>query len=364
MTGRPAFRAFAPGRVNLIGEHTDYNLGYSLPIALRLGTTAVFTPDESATVIGAVSATEPDECEIALSTVPGEVTGWGAYVAGCVWALREAGVPVPGGRLQISSDVPVGAGLSSSAALECAVLLALAEASGAPVGDRTAVAKLAQKAENHYVGAPTGLLDQLASLYGEPDRALLIDFRSVQVETVPAALGEAYRLLVIDSHAPHRHSAGEYRERRDSCAAAAASLGVASLREAGPDDWGRLTDPVHARRARHVLTENARVLAAADALRDGDYPVFGELMNASHESMRDDFEITTDHIDHLAALARRMGALGARMTGGGFGGSVIALADVDAADRIIAELLDAAVAAGYPAPTVRAVRPGPGAHLR
>lgn len=356
-------RAFAPGRVNLIGEHTDYNLGYALPIALELGTTVTFTPDLGTSEITAISDSEADAAAIPLATEPEGVTGWGAYVAGCVWALREAGTTVPSGRLEVSSNVPVGAGLSSSAALECAVLLALTSASGEPAPDRTALAKLAQRAENSYVGAPTGLLDQLASLYGESDSALLIDFRSLEVSAVPADFRGAYRLLVIDSHAPHRHADGEYAARRSSCMDAASHLGVPNLREARTEDWRLLGDPIEAARARHVLTENARVFDAAEVLRIGDYAAFGILMNASHASMRDHFEITTDNIDVIATTARSLGAVGARMTGGGFGGSVIALATVEAAERITADLPKAVVDAGFPEPTVRAVRPGRGAHL-
>ncbi|MGB3604246.1 galactokinase [Gordonia sp. (in: high G+C Gram-positive bacteria)] len=354
--------AFAPGRVNLIGEHTDYNLGFALPIALELGTTVMFTPDGSA-AITAVSDSETASSVIPLTTAPGGVTGWGAYVAGCVWVLGEGGIAVPGGRLEVSSDVPVGAGLSSSAALECAVLLALTSAADGPVPDRIALAKLAQRAENHYVGAPTGLLDQLASLCAEPDAALLVDFQSLDLTTVPADFGDCYRLLVIDSRAPHRHADGEYAARRSVCAAAAAELGLDSLRDAAPDDWRRLVDPVQAARARHVITENARVVDAADALRASDYARFGALMNASHISMRDDFAITTDQIDLIAGTAAAMGAIGARMTGGGFGGSVIALASAEAAERIIADLPTAVVDARFNEPTVRAVRPGAGAHL-
>ncbi|WP_026919380.1 galactokinase [Gordonia shandongensis] len=363
-------RAFAPGRVNLIGEHTDYNLGFALPIALDLGTLADFTPDDG-DAVRASSATAPGSVVVPLDTEPGGVDGWGAYVAGCVWALRTAGVPVRGGDLRIDSEVPVGSGLSSSAALECSVLLALVEAARAEsTGDggrtptRMEVARLAQRAENEYVGAPTGLLDQLSSLFGQRDRALLLDFRTAEVTPVPVATDGAHRLLVIDSRAPHRNVAGEYGERRASCAAAADHLGVETLRDAAVDDCRRLADPVEAARARHVLTENQRVLAAVAALRAADHRAFGALMTESHASMRDDFQITTDHIDYIVATATRLGALGARMTGGGFGGSVVALAETAVADRIIADLPAAVTAAGFPEPVVRAVRPGAGAHLR
>ncbi|MGC4962446.1 galactokinase [Gordonia sp. DT101] len=353
-------RSYAPGRVNLIGEHTDYNLGFALPIALDLGTTADFAPDTVDGTIVAESSDESDVVTISPTSGPGDVPGWGAYIAGCLWALRTAGHDVPGGRLHIESTVPVGAGLSSSAALECAVLLAITTDLNL---SRHELARVAQQAENDYVGAPTGLLDQLSSLFGQQDTALLIDFRSLEVEPVPMPVDDSAQLLVIDSHAPHRHAAGEYAARRASCEAAAAELGVPSLREADTDAWNQLPDGTNRVRARHILTENARVLAATAALHDADFAKIGELMNASHDSMRDDFEITTPHIDLIAATAQQFGAHGARMTGGGFGGSVIALAPANAADRICADLPQAISDAGYPTSTVRRVRPGRGAHL-
>lgn len=357
--GAPAITAYAPGRVNLIGEHTDYNLGYALPIALDLGTTVTFRPaDDHGPMIIASSDSESGTATIDLGTRPGEVSGWGAYIAGCVWALRGADHEVPAGRMEITSTVPVGSGLSSSAALECAVLLALTAESTLSGHE---LARIAQRAENDYVGAPTGLLDQLASLFGQADTAMLIDFRSLEVTQVP--VDESATILVIDSNSPHRHAAGEYAARRASCEAAAAALGVASLRDVDEDAWRRLPDGTERRRARHILTENARVLAASVALNDGDVTALGELMDASHVSMRDDFEITTPTIDLIAETARLGGAYGARMTGGGFGGSVIALCAADSADRITAELPDIVSAGGHPTPTIRVVRPGPGAHL-
>ncbi len=354
-------RAYAPGRVNLIGEHTDYNDGFALPIALQVGTTAEFEP-AAGDAIDAASAQEDGSAAIPLATAPGEVEGWAGYVAGCVWALRERGVEVPAGTLRIGSEVPVGAGLSSSAALECAVLLALVAASGTPMPDRTELARIAQRAENEYVCAPTGLLDQMSSLYGAEDTALLLDFRTLAVDPVPLRL-ESDVLLAIDSRAPHRHAEGEYRRRREACEEAAAQLGVGSLRDAADDAWERLPDGEIRRRARHVLTENRRVLDAAAALRRVDHAAFGALMNGSQASMRDDFEITVPVIDLIAETAVALGAYGARMTGGGFGGTVIALAPAGAARRIADELPGAVAGSGYAAPTVAVVRPGRGAHL-
>lgn len=286
-------RYSAPGRINLIGEHTDYNAGFALPIALPQRTSVSFDPDPSG-VLSVSSSFGGGPVEIGLDTEPGEVTGWAAYVAGVVWALLNAGVAVPGGTMTITSEVEIGSGLSSSAALECAVLGALLTAVGVDL-DRVEQAHIAQQAENEYVGAPTGLLDQLASLFGEPGRAMLIDFRDVTVQPVqfdPEAAGVA--LLLIDSRARHTHAGGEYAARRASCERAAAALGVVSLREvADVSALGAVKDPVDARRACHVLTENQRVLDCVAATVSSDFAAVGELWTASHASMRDDFEITT-----------------------------------------------------------------------
>jgi galactokinase len=331
-------RYSAPGRVNLIGEHTDYNLGWSLPIALPKRTSVAFEPSDVSELV--VSSDLADgSVRIPLTTKPGEVTGWAAYVAGVVWALREAGHPVSGGTMSVSSDVPMGSGLSSSAALECAALGALC-----PRIDRLDQARLAQRAENEYVGAPTGLLDQISSLFGEESMALLIDFRSLSVLPVdfdPSLSGVA--LLLIDSHERHGHVGGEYAARRLSCERAAADMGVVSLREIHDiSALGRVTDPVDARRARHVLTENERVLDFVVALGDADFVEGGRIFNASHASMRYDFAITTSHIDLIADTAVQAGALGARMTGGGFGGCVIALVPADLVE-VVSEAVQSAV---------------------
>ncbi len=352
-------RYSAPGRVNLIGEHTDYNQGFALPIALPQRTFVNFEPDPSG-VLSVSSAFGDGPVRIGLDTVPGQVTGWAAYVAGVVWALLNAGIAVPGGTMTITSEVEIGSGLSSSAALECAVLGALVAAVGADL-DRIEQAWIAQQAENEYVGVPTGLLDQLASLFGSTGHAVLIDFRDVTVQPVrfdPGSSGVA--LLLIDSRARHAHAGGEYAARRASCERAAATLGVASLREADPSALHRVTE-VDARRARHVLTENQRVRDCVAALASSDFAAVGALWNASHASMRDDFEITTPHLDLIAATAVQAGALGARMTGGGFGGCVIALAPEEQADAVGEEVARAAREAGYPAPVITRTHAGSGA---
>lgn len=354
-----SIRFSAPGRINLIGEHTDYNAGFALPIALPQRTFAGFDPDSSGVL--SVSSAFGD-ARIGLDTAPGDVTGWAAYVAGVVWALRRAGIAAPGGAMTIASDVEIGSGLSSSAALECAVLGALLTAAGVDL-DRVAQARVAQQAENEYVGAPTGPLDQLASLFGAPGAAMLIDFRDVTVQPVrfdPEAAGVA--LLLIDSRARHAHAGGEYAARRASCERAAADLGVASLREvSGASALGEVRDPVDARRARHVVTENQRVLDCVAAMQSSDFAVVGELWTASHASMRDDFEITTPNLDLIAETAARAGALGARMTGGGFGGCVIALVPDARVDAVGDAVVQAVRDAGYPDPAITRTYAGAGA---
>ena len=345
-------RYAAPGRINLIGEHTDYNLGWALPIALPQRTVVTFTPEVTDAIT--VSSDRMDAAvRIPLDTAPGAVTGWAAYVAGVIWSLRRAGQPVPGGAMSIASDVEMGSGLSSSAALECAVLGALTSAGGIHI-ERIEQARLAQRAENDYVGAPTGLLDQLAALFGEPSTALLIDFANLTVEPVafdPDASGVA--LLLIDSRARHGHVDGEYAARRASCERAAAELGVSSLRDiADLSAVAAVRDPVDARRARHVLTENRRVLDFVVALRDSDFATAGSILNASHVSMRDDFEISTAHIDLIADSAVAAGALGARMTGGGFGGCVIALVPVGRVEAVAESVRQAVRDADYPQPAI------------
>jgi galactokinase len=266
--------------------------------------------------------------------------------------------------MAITSDLEMGSGLSSSAALECAVLGVIASAAGLRI-DLKEQARLAQRAENEYVGAPTGLLDQLASLFGAPATALLIDFRDVTVAPVrfdPDASGIA--LLLIDSRARHRHAGGDYAARRASCERAAGDLHASSLRDVqDPSELSGVTDPVDARRARHVLTENQRVLDFVSAVSDSDFAQAGGLMISSHASMRYDFEITTEHIDLIADTAVRAGALGARMTGGGFGGCVIALVPTERAEEVGQAVRQAVGGAGFEEPVITRTRAAAGAGL-
>ncbi|MGO9077757.1 MAG: galactokinase [Streptosporangiaceae bacterium] len=357
----------APGRVNLIGEHTDYNDGFVLPFALAAGVTVAAARRAGAVL--ALASRQPGAQRAAVpldGLAPGTVTGWAAYPAGVAWALAGAGYPVPGADLVIDADLPAGAGLSSSAALECAVALALSGLAGLDIS-RPELAALARRAENDFVGAPTGIMDQSAVLLCEPGHALLLDCRSGAATSVPLDLAAARAvILVIDTRARHKLTDGGYADRRRSCEAAARALRVASLRDlTGQDDAagqvGRLADPVLRRRARHVLAENGRVLAIADLLRDGRVDQAGPLLTASHDSLRDDFEVSWPEADAAVAAAVAAGALGARMTGGGFGGSVIALVPDSQAGAAGAAVTAEFARRGWPPPRIRAEIPAGGA---
>ncbi|MET7877964.1 galactokinase [Micromonospora profundi] len=362
----PTGRWAAPGRVNLIGEHTDYNDGFVLPFALPLRTVVAADrqADESWTVWSELSG---ETITFGADDVaePGRVTGWGAYVAGVVWALRDAGHPVPGARLAIASDVPLGSGLSSSAALEAAVLAALLDLGGLELPAERQP-RLAQRAENVYVGAPTGIMDQSAVIRCRAGHALFLDCRDESVEHIPFDLDAAgLAVLVIDSRAPHRHADGEYADRRRSCETAARALGVPALRDVTVDQLdaalARLDDEVTRRRVRHVVTEDQRVLDTVALLRAGRVRDIGPLLTASHVSMRDDFEITVPEIDTAVEAALAAGALGARMTGGGFGGCVLALVDAGRAEAVATAVRTAYAERGFTTPDTLTVLPAPGA---
>jgi galactokinase len=359
---RPAQTWSAPGRVNLIGDHTDYNSGFALPFALPQRTTVTASPRTDGRVRATSGDLEP--AEFATDTRPGEVTGWAAYVAGIAWVLGEhLGAPLAGADLQITSEVPVGTGLSSSHSLECAVALALLGLAGAEV-PLEALALLVQRAENDYVGAPTGLLDQTAILRSRAGHLSFFDARDLTVDPVPCDLDAAgLALLVIDPHAPHTLVDGGYASRRAACERAARHLGVASLREVGDVDaaLAALADDETRRRARHVLTENQRVLACVDLARHGDLAAIGPLMTASHASMRDDFENSVPAVDLVVESALADGALGARMTGGGFGGAVVALVPREAVTTVVEAVAAATAGAGLQAPDVLDVAPSRGA---
>jgi galactokinase len=320
-------RAQAPGRVNLIGEHTDYNDGYVLPSAIPQRTTVELRPTGDAGV-RVRSAALPADAEQAFTVgheAPGR--GWLDYVQGVVWALRRAGFLVGGFEASIRSDVPMGSGLASSAALEVALLRALRDAFALDDLDDVRLAHVAQDAENGFVGARVGIMDQMASSLAAERTALFLDTRSLAFERVP--LPARADLVVINSGIAHGHAGGEYNRRRAECEAAARLLGVPALRDVATTDLDRVAalPPPLDRRARHVVTEDQRVLEAVAALRAGDLAALGGLLDASHASLRDDFEVSIPPIDALVALAQAEPAVfGARLTGGGFGGSVVLLA--------------------------------------
>ncbi|XRQ05918.1 galactokinase [Actinomadura welshii] len=329
----------APGRVNLIGEHTDYNDGFVLPSALPLGVSVAAAPrDDGVVEVRSRQAASPvtapvDGGPVAAEGWPPE-RAWAAYPVGVARVLREHGTG--GASLLVDSDLPQGAGLSSSAALECATALALCDLHGVDI-DRPALARLAQRAENEQVGVPCGLMDQAASLLCTAGHALMLDCRSglsAQVPFDPAAAG--LTLLVVDTRASHALAGGEYGRRRAECEEAAALLGVPALRDvkdlAGA--LGTLRDPVLRRRVQHVVAENHRVEAAAGLLRAGAVPELGAMLNASHLSLRDQFEVSWPEADATVDAALRAGARGGRMIGGGFGGSVIVLAAADRAATV------------------------------
>ena len=324
----PALLVRAPGRVNLIGEHTDYNDGFVLPCAIDRDTVvaASLADDGWLTVVAADYENATDDWSPADGFAPA-AHEWANYVRGVAAALTDEGVAVPGARLAIAGNVPLGSGLSSSASLEVAVGVALAALAGATV-DPTRMAQIAQRAENAYVGAQCGIMDQLIATRGAAGHALLIDCRSLDCR--PVALPDGVSVLIAHSGVRHAHAGGEYNDRRAQCARAAAHYGVAALRDLDVEalEAGRAgLDDISFRRARHVVTESARTLAAADALATGDLVTMGRLMAASHASMRDDFDITVPAVDRLQAImANAVGSEGgARMTGGGFGGCVVAL---------------------------------------
>ena len=314
-------RAFGPGRVNLIGEHTDYNGGLALPFAIDRGVTVEAEPLADGQI--RAEARDLGESDAFPATDPGRASGWRAFVRGTVAELRASGIDVQGARLAFSGDLPAGSGLSSSAALEAALCLALLAVAGADEPDRTELAKLCSRVENDWVGAETGLLDQLASLQSAPGAALRIDFATLALHPVPLELG-AWQLVTLESGAEHEHAQGGYNERRNECRAACAALGVEHLSAADPEAARRLPEPLR-RRARHVLTENARVDAMVTALQAGERVEVGRLLDASHASLREDYEASVTAVEATVAALKRAGAAGARMVGGGFGGSVLAL---------------------------------------
>ncbi|WP_373557852.1 galactokinase [Microbacterium sp. SZ1] len=363
----------APGRVNLIGEHTDYNDGFVLPFAIPHRTAAaVARRDDDRIRVASTFADGAvevglDELDTLFPTATGSsprVSEWAAYPLGVAWALREAGATASGVDIALASDVPVGAGLSSSAAIEGATASALNELWDAGL-DRTALARVGRRAENEAVGAPTGIMDQMASMLGEPDAAIFLDCRSLAAVPVPVGVVDAgLAILVMDTRVSHSHATGGYRERRASCERGAELMGVASLRDVSMDDLPRaaeIMDDITFRRVRHIVTENQRVLDTVRTLREQGARAIGDLLVASHASMRDDFEISVPELDTAVESAVAAGAIGARMTGGGFGGAAIALIEADAEQTVSDAVRAAFAASGFAEPTVFTVVPSAGA---
>jgi galactokinase len=318
----------APGRVNLIGDHTDYNEGFVLPVAIDLGCVIRAKPNDDGVVRLRSEALDGNVVLAADgSTQPTDVEDvWGRYAAGVVGTLAERGRPAAGIDAVVSSTIPIGAGLSSSAALEVALGLALCDAGGFELPPLE-LAIACQEAEQIATGVPCGIMDQLASLAGRHNHALLIDCRSLEVTPIP--LPPRLAVLIVHSGMSRALVDSAYAERREACESVAALLGLSSLRDA------TLEQVADEPRARHVVTENARVLEAARALEDGDVAALGPLLNESHASLRDDFEVSTPELDALVEALRDAGAIGARLTGAGFGGCVVGLAARDEADRIL-----------------------------
>ena len=322
--GRPAFIVQAPGRVNLIGEHTDYNDGFCLPMAIDRATWIALRPRDGEVSVQALDM--DDAATFRLDALPRDGASWRRYVAGVAWALQQNGYTLSGWEGVLRGDVPIGSGLSSSAALELAVARAFAAVSGFD-WEPTRMARLGQQTENQWLGLQTGIMDQLVSANGVAGHALLMDCRSLALSPVPLPGGTG--VVVMDTRTPRGLVNSAYNQRRAECEQAAAVLGVAALRDAARADLERAADrlaPVVFRRARHVISENERTLLAAEAMRAGDAVELGRLMNASHDSLRDDYEVTSHTLDTMVESARRQrGCLGARMTGAGFGGCAIAL---------------------------------------
>jgi galactokinase len=362
---------FAPGRANLMGEHTDYNEGFVLPFALTQGVTAIATArDDGLLVLRSKQVPDEPVTVSVASLAPGAVTGWAAYPAGVAWSLRAAGCPVRGASIDIDSDLPVGAGVSSSAALECSVALALCSLSGVSV-PRPELAAIAKRAENEFVGAPTGIIDQSAALLCQDRHALLLDcgtLATAQVPFWPATAGVS--ALVIDTRVTHALVSGAYARRRAECEAAARLLGVWALGSVtGVGRLDEIEDPVLRRRARHVITDSARAksIAAALLVTDGMvnksemYRFIGKMLVEGHASLRDDFEVSWPEADLTVDVAMTAGAYGAKMIGGGFGGSVLALIPAERVGAVRAAVTEAFTVRNWTPPEFLDAIPSPSA---
>lgn len=351
----------APGRANLIGEHTDYNNGFVFPFGIDRRTFVALAPREDSKCRVASSISD-EVFEWNLSEEKPTGMDWSLYPLGVAWTMREH---AKGGfDAYFVSDVPVGAGLSSSAAIECSIGIALNEIWNASL-PKQEIALLGQKAENEVVGAPTGIMDQTASMLAQPDSAVLIDCKTLETELVPLGLSKKGLLVaVMDTKVSHRHSDGGYRSRREACEKGAATMKVASLRELSAADLPNAEqklDDVTFRRCRHVITENQRVLDAVNALKASDMAGLGNLLLESHASMRDDFEISIEELDTAVEVAMSVGAIGSRMTGGGFGGAAIAIIEESKLGELERQCKKVFADKGFAEPNVFAVNPSQGA---
>ncbi len=357
----------APGRANLIGEHTDYNNGYVLPFAIGDRTWCAARPNKSG-LLRVASTAQSSHHAVAIADLDeARFEGWSGYALGVAWALHQKGHDLSGATgidILVDSTVPLGAGLSSSAALESAVAIALNDLWGLGL-DRMALAQVGQLAENGAIGAPTGIMDQVASLCGQEDHAVLLDCESLRTSAVPLHLEQSgLSLVVIDSKVKHAHADGGYASRRQACEHGAREMGVAFLRHLTVADLDRarsILDDETFRRVRHVVTENARVLATVEALATSGPGAIGELLLASHASMRDDFEISVPEIDTAVETSMEAGAVGARLTGGGFGGSAVALVPSARVTRLTESVQAAYRERGFVPPEILTVTPSQGA---
>ena len=354
----------APGRVNLIGEHTDYNEGFVLPFAIDRRTYAAVSLRTDG-IARVASGFTSEVAEIPVEKISKDsVSGWSGYPLGVAWALMQAGAKPSGFNLFVESDVPVGAGLSSSAAIECSVAMALNDLWGANQ-DRSALAKIGQKAENEIVGAPTGIMDQTASLFGVIDHVVFLDCRSLVAEAIPLGLQQnSLEIVVMDTKVSHRLVDGGYAARRAACEEGTKQMGVSSLRDLKVSDLTKaesLLEPLVYKRVRHVVTENARVLETVEFLKSSGPQAIGPLLYASHESMRDDFEISIDELDCAVETAMQVGAVGARMTGGGFGGAAIALIHSSKVAQLKSAVSEAFETRGFARPELFSVKADSGA---
>jgi galactokinase len=358
----PVFVVRAPGRVNLIGEHTDYNDGFVLPMAIDRAMWIALRPRADQRVV-LHSLDFPEAVDFSLAEISHR-TGWEEYVRGMAWDLQEAGFRLKGWEGVLASDIPVGAGLSSSAALEMVTAMAFSVV-GNWRFEPAIIAKIGQRTENEWVGANTGIMDQMISAAGQADHALLIDCRDLSTRQIPLPPGTL--VVVMDTATRHSHTDSGYNERRQQCELAAQFFGVSHLRDVALETFNQRSadlDELPRKRARHVISENERVLQAVEAMQTGDAVQMGQLMNASHVSMRDDFEITNAELNIMVRLAQgQPGCYGARMTGGGFGGCAVALLKADLADQFAREVAQQYETETTLKPSVYICHPSNGAEL-